>query len=186
MSVSPVVLDDLRDAYLRMKNRKAEIRAEVRERYREKIEAEIEFESQIAEREFAVRLVEVREMGATRPELVSVIRDGTAATMRRYIELGGGTIAGRKTGADRLAERAESINVERVSETVFKWSAENGEEVTLEICWLNDSPRVRGVDSENHEALVVATGRKSSVARELAAQIVTAYGLTTDTGVQVS
>lgn len=185
-TVPQVVLDELRDAYVDMMDKKARVAREVRERYRDKIAEEIERETRVLERAFGVQMVEVREMGATRKELVKVIGDGTSGVYRKFIELGGGTIAGRKTGADRLAERAENIGVERVSETVFKWTTDTDEVITLEICWLKDSPRVRGIDSENHEALVIATGRKSSVARELAAQIVSAYGLTTDTGVQVS
>lgn len=177
MSVSPVVLDDLRDAYLRMKNRKAEIRAEVRERYREKIEAEIEFESQIAEREFAVRLVEVREMGATRPELVSVIRDGTAATMRRYIELGGGTIAGRKTGADRLAERAENIGVVQISDNQFDWEIAEGVVYRVEVQWAYGKPFVWPVEHSQIGEMKELFGFTRAMAYDKGAEIVAAFGL---------
>jgi len=185
-TVPQVVLDELRDAYVDMMDKKARVAREVRERYRDKIAEEIERETRVLERAFGVQMVEVREMGATRKELVKVIGDGTSGVYRKFIELGGGSIAGRKTGADRLAERTEAINVERVAETLFEWTTDTGEVITLEICWLVDSPRVRGFDGENHTAFIEAINRDVDKAKELAAQIAATYSLTTDTGVQVS
>lgn len=184
--VPTAVLDDLRDAYLDMRDAKRLVSREVREEFKPRIAEEIERRTRVIERAFAVQFEEVRQRGATRKELVEVLGDGSADVFRKYVELGGGTIAGRKTGADRLAERAEAINVERVSETLFEWTTGTDEVITLEICWLVDSPRVRGFDGENHTAFIEAINRDVDKAKELAAQIVSAYGLTTDIGVQVS
>lgn len=118
-------LDRLHDDFLDMRDKKNRIRREVERRYRDKIEQEIEFETRGVERAFAVQLVELREAGATRKELVKVIGDGTASTMRHFIELGGGSLQKRQTGAERAAERRKAIGVEQVTDTRFIWTVGN-------------------------------------------------------------
>lgn len=111
MSLSEHELDALTDEYNRMKERKRHVRNEVRERYREVIENAVEREAEAIEREFAIEFVSARDRGATRSQLVKVIRTGSADTFRKYVELGGGVIRGRETGADRARERGAELGV---------------------------------------------------------------------------
>lgn len=132
-------LDRLHDEFLNMRDAKARVRREVERRYREKIEQEIEFESRGIERAFAVQLVELREAGATRKELVKVIGDGTASTMRHYIELGGGTVQKKLTGAERAEERKESLGVRHVGGNEYMWNVD-GVEYLSQLLWQNGKP----------------------------------------------
>lgn len=132
-------LDRLHDDFLDMRDKKNRIRREVERRYREKIEEEIEFETRGIERAFAVRLVEVKEAGATRKELVKVIGDGTASTMRHFIELGGGTVKKRLTGDQRAEERKSAIGVRHIAGNDYGWTVE-GTEFICNVLWQNGKP----------------------------------------------
>lgn len=183
-NVSAVELDNLRDAYLEMREEKNAIRSQVREEYRAKIKAEIDSRSEIAERKFAVQLVRLREMGATQKELVAVIGDGTASTMRRYVELGGGKIAGRKTGAERQKERAEDIGVREVDGNVFDLvvgvtADGNGELcVPVTVQWKNGKPYAWPVEGADVVRLRDDYGIERDELFAKGAEIVSAFGLT--------
>ena len=181
-AVNKVDLENLRDKFLEMQREKALIRTQVREEYRAKIKAEIESRSEIAERTFAVQLVRLRDQGAKRSELIDVIGDGTAATMRRYVELGGGTLAPRKTSEERKADRAADIGVKRVSETVFDWNvgltADGDLYCPVTIQWKNGKPYAWPVDSSDVMRLRDDYGIESNELYEKGAEIVSAFGLT--------
>lgn len=122
--VSQHDLDRLQDAFLDMRDKKARIRREIERRYRDKIEEEIEFECRAVERAFAVQLVDLKEAGATRRELVKIIGDGTASVMRHYIELGGGEVRKRQTGEDRTRERRKALGITRIAGNRYEWKIE--------------------------------------------------------------
>lgn len=174
------VLDDLRDAYLDMRDAKRLVSREVREEFKPRIAEEIERRTRVIERAFAVQFEEVRQRGATRKELVEVLGDGSADVFRKYVELGGGTIAGRKTGADRLAERAENIGVEQIGENLFEWVVDD------ELTEIVRIDRVEGkkpyvwpvsdVKAPLEEALR-KHGKTGSYLYEKAAEIISAFGL---------
>ncbi len=185
-TVPQVVLDELRDAYVDMMDKKARVAREVRERYRDKIAEETERETRVLERAFGVQMVEVREMGATRKELVKVIGDGTSGVYRKFIELGGGTIAGRKTGADRLAERAEDIGVSQVAENLFdlivgKTADGLGElAIPVEIQYKDGKPFIWPVDPSDVVVLRDTYGYDRAALYNKGAEIVAAFGLEED------
>jgi len=182
-TVSPVELDGLRDAYLEMQERKAAIRAQVREEYRAKIKAEIESRSEIAERTFAVQLVRLREAGATRAELVDIIGDGTAATMRRYVELGGGNIAVRKTSEDRKEERAKGLGVYSVDGETFDLEVGQGADggtlcIPVTIKWRDGKPFMWPVFETDVVPLRDTYGYSQEDLFSKGAEIVAAFGVT--------
>lgn len=112
-TVPAKVLDDLADAFMDMKAKRSRVEMDVRRRFKPQIEECIESETRVIERAFAVQFEEVRQQGATRKELVKIIGDGTAEIFRHYAELGGGVIAGRKTGAERASDRAAALEEEK-------------------------------------------------------------------------
>lgn len=139
MKVNQIELDRLHDEFLDMRDKKNRIRREVERRYRDKIEEEIEFETRTIERVFAVRLVEVKEAGATRKDLVKVIGDGTASTMRHYIELGGGTLKKHLTGSERAVERQNATGVRRVTGNRFIWTVDEVD-YEADLLWQRGKP----------------------------------------------
>lgn len=179
-TVPQVVLDELRDAYVDMMDKKARVAREVRERYRDKIAEEIERETRVLERAFGVQMVEVREMGATRKELVKVIGDGTSGVYRKFIELGGGTIAGRKTGADRLAERAENIGVVQISDNQFDYEIEEGAVYRVEVQWARGVPFIWPVEHSQIGEMKELFGFTRAMAYDKGAEIVAAFGIEGD------
>lgn len=175
-------LDRLLDERIEMQAKVRAVRTEIERRYRDKIEAEIEFETRAIERAFAVQLVEAKERGATYAELVKVLGTGTAAVMRRFVELGGGSVRTRTTGADRVEKRAEDIGVKRVEENLFDWhvgmTASGELYVPVTVQWKDGKPYawpVRGAD-------VVRLRDDYGIERDelfaKGAEIVSAFGLT--------
>lgn len=147
-TVPTIVLDALRDKYLDMRAAKSQVATQVRERYRKKILEDIERESQMIERLFAVQFVEVRNQGATRRELVNVIGDGTAATYRKFMELGGGDMRKLTTGAERLSARAESVGVIRSGDNLFDITLSTGDVVSVYLTWADGKPAIWSDDRE--------------------------------------
>lgn len=182
-NVSALELDRLRDEYLKLKTAKAEASRTVREKYRKIIADEIEMVTRVAERSFAVQLVELRERGATRKELVEVIGDGSAATMRRYVELGGGSIRTRQTGADRMEKRAEDIGVQQTATgyTMFVGTTPDGDSelaVPIRVQWKNGTPYAWPVDGSDVVRLRDDYGIEREELFAKGAEIVAAFGLT--------
>ena len=177
------VLDDLRDAYLDMRDAKRLVSREVREEFKPRIAEEIERRTRVIERAFAVQFEEVRQRGATRKELVEVLGDGSADVFRKYVELGGGTIAGRKTGADRLAERAENIGVKQVAEKLFdlivgKTADGLGElAIPVEIQYKDGKPFIWPVDPSDVVVLRDEYGYSRGKMFDKGAEIVSAFGI---------
>lgn len=183
--VPQVVLDDLRDTYLDMKQKRSGIAATVRERFRKTIQEEIERETRLVERAFAVQLVEVREMGASRKELVNVIGDGTASVMRDLIELGGGSVRSTQTGEERKAQRAEDMGVRRVSDELFDLvvaTNEDGSELAIpvKIIWADGKPMMWPEDSSEVITLRDTYGYTKQDMLAKGAEIASAFGLEED------
>lgn len=147
-TVPSIVLDGLRDKYLEMKLAKSQVATQVRERYRKQIQDAIERETQMIERLFAVQFVEVRNQGATRRELVNVIGDGTAATYRKFMELGGGDMRKLTTGSERLSARAENAGIIRVEDNLFDITLSTGDVVTVYLAWVEGKPAIWSDDRD--------------------------------------
>ena len=170
-------LDQLLDARIEMQANVRAVRTEIERRYRDKIEAEIEFETRAIERNFAVQLVEAKERGATYAELVKVLGTGTAAIMRKYVELGGGSVRTRTTGADRVIKRAEEINV-KMNGHGYDWEVVEGVTVQITLQWKNGKPYAWPVDGSDVVRLRDDYGIEREQLFEKGAEIVAAFGLT--------
>ena len=179
-------LDQLLDARIEMQANVRAVRTEIERRYRDKIEAEIEFETRAIERGFAVQLVEAKERGATYAELVKVLGTGTASVMRKYVELGGGSVRTRTTGTQRLEKRAEDIGVIQVTDTQYQWKAPGNEQyphgtlVDVTVQWKNGKPYAWPVDGADAVRLRDDYGIEREQLFEKGAEIVAAFGLTED------
>lgn len=177
-------LDRLLDERIEMQAKVRAVRTEIERRYRDKIEAEIEFETRAIERNFAVQLVEAKERGATYAELVKVLGTGTASVMRKYVELGGGSVRTRTTGTQRLEKRAEDIGVKRVGENLFDWivgatpDGLGGLAVPVTVQWKNGTPYAWPVDGADVVRLRDDYGIEREELFEKGAEIVAAFGLT--------
>ncbi len=177
-------LDRLLDERIEMQAKIRAVRTEIERRYRDKIEAEIEFETRAIERSFAVQLVEAKERGATYAELVKVLGTGTASVMRKYVELGGGSVRTRTTGADRVEKRAEEIDVNRVEENLFDWIVGTtpdglvGLAVPVTIRWKEGKPYAWPVFGSDVVRLRDGYGIEREELFEKGAEIVSAFGLT--------
>lgn len=173
-------LDRLLDERIEMQAKVRAVRTEIERRYRDKIEAEIEFETRAIERNFAVQLVEAKERGATYAELVKVLGTGTAAVMRRFVELGGGSVRTRTTGAERLERRAEDIGVRKASGGAYSWKPDPADEATVDVIirWHNGKPIAWGATTDDVMALQNDFGVTREELYEKGAEIVAAFGLT--------
>ena len=179
-------LDQLLDARIEMQANVRAVRTEIERRYRDKIEAEIEFETRAIERGFAVQLVEAKERGATYAELVKVLGTGTASVMRKYVELGGGSVRTRTTGTQRLEKRAEDIGVKRVGENRFNWLVVDAQgsnrdvNIAVSVEWKNGKPHAWPVDGSDAIRLRDDYGIGREQLFEKGAEIVAVFGLTED------
>lgn len=177
-------LDRLLDERIEMQAKVRAVRTEIERRYRDKIDAEIEFETRAIERNFAVQLVEAKERGATYAELVKVLGTGTAAVMRRFVELGGGSVRTRTTGADRIEKRAEDIGVKQVEENLYAWTIQShgdkldGAEVDVTVRWRDGKPYAWPVEGSDVMRLRDDYGIEREQLFEKGAEIVAAFGLT--------
>lgn len=177
-TVSQRDLDDLRDAYLEMRARKSQIVREVRERYRKQIQETVDFETRAIERAFGAQLVDLRDRGATRRELVSVIGDGTAETMRRFIELGGGEISKRQTGEDRRVERGLELNLLELGQNRFQYTSQSGSKVEVYLLWTDGKPAL-WADGEDVKILLEDFPTSADL-RKRGEEIASAFEITED------
>lgn len=138
-AVNSIELDRLLDERLEMQAKIKKVRLEVEREYKPRIEEEIEYRTRSLERAFAVRFVEIKEAGATYAELVKVLGQGTAAVMRKYVELGGGKIQKRLTGSERADERKNSTGVRHVADNRYIWTVD-GEEFEADLLWQRGKP----------------------------------------------
>lgn len=176
-------LDRLLDERIEMQAKVRAVRTEIERRYRDKIDAEIEFETRAIERNFAVQLVEAKERGATYAELVKVLGTGTAAVMRRFVELGGGSVRTRTTGADRIEKRAEDIGVQQTATgyTMFVGTTPDGDSglaVPIRVQWKNGTPYAWPVEGSDVKRLRDDYGIEREELFAKGAEIVSAFGLT--------
>lgn len=138
-SVHVTELDRARDEFLDMQEAVRRTRREVEKEFREKIEEEIEYRTRSKERAFAVRLVELKEAGATYEERVAIIGTAKAHVMRKYMELGGGATQKRLTGTERAEERKSAIGVRHIAGNDYGWTVE-GTEFICNVLWQNGKP----------------------------------------------
>lgn len=171
-------LDRLLDERIEMQAKVRAVRTEIERRYRDKIEAEIEFETRAIERAFAVQLVEAKERGATYAELVKVLGTGTAAVMRKFVELGGGSVRTRTTGADRVEKRAEDIGVTPSPGTGYNWMLGDGAFVNVTVRWKEGKPYAWPTRPEMVTKLRDEYGIEREDLFAKGAEIVAAFGLT--------
>lgn len=169
-------LDLLLDERIEMQAKVRAVRTEIERRYRDKIEAEIEFETRAIERNFAVQLVEAKERGATYAELVKVLGTGTAAVMRKFVELGGGSVRTRTTGAERMVKRAEDIGVTPNEDGTYQWQVAE-ESVKVWLKWKDGKPYAAPT-AENMQMLRTDHGIEAAELFAKGAEIVSAFGLT--------
>lgn len=132
-------LDRARDEFLDMQDALNRVRREVEKEFRPRIEEEIEYRTKSMERAFAVRLVELKEAGATYDERVKIIGTAKAHVMRRYIELGGGETQKKLTGTERAEERKSAIGVRHVADNRYIWTVE-GVEFEADLLWERGKP----------------------------------------------
>lgn len=145
-SVPESELDRLLDARIEMQSKIRKVRMEVEREYKAKIEEDIEYRTRNIERAFAVQLVDLKEAGATYSELVKVLGQGTASVMRKYVELGGGSVQKRMTGSERAQERINKLGVRREGDQ-FVWTL-GSDNVDCQLIWRNGRPSLWPIGDE--------------------------------------
>lgn len=185
--MSNTMIAMLRDEYLAAQGEKKRRRGEIQDRHRDIIAEEIAVMEDAVDKRLGELLVRALESGMKRTEVWKPVF-GTNDNKRwtRLVELGGGTVRTKRTGAEIRRDVEKSLGVKQIGENLFEWTSEGEEVITLDFGWLEGAPRVRGVDRKNHRALIAASGGKSAVAIELAAQIASAFGLKVEDGVDVN
>ena len=100
--------------------------------------------------------------------------------LRRFVELGGGTVRTRTTGADRLVKRAEEIGVRKASGGAYSWKPDPADEATVDVIirWHNGKPIAWGATTDDVMALQNDFGVTREELYEKGAEIVAAFGLT--------
>lgn len=177
-AVHQTELDRLTDERIDLTAQKQKIRRQVEAEFREKIETEIEYRIRSAERAFAVRFVELKEAGATWNELVQVLGKGTAAEMRRIIELGGGTVNRTKTSDERRIERGQNLGVREIGHNRFIYTAADGQEIESYLLWNSGKPAL-WADGMDVKILLAELGGNSGL-RKRGEEIAAAFNITNE------
>lgn len=185
--MSNTMIAMLRDEYLAAQDEKKRRRGEIQDRHRDIIAEEIAVMEDAVDKRLGELLVRALESGMKRTEVWKPVF-GTNDNKRwtRLVELGGGTVRTKRTGAEIRQEVEKSLGVKRVAENLFdlivgKTIDGLGElAIPVEIQYKDGKPFIWPVDPSDVVVLRDEYGYSRGKMFDKGAEIVAAFGIEED------
>ena len=176
--MSNTMIAMLRDEYLAAQDEKKRRRGGIQDRHRDIIAEEIAVMEDAVDKRLGELLVRALESGMKRTEVWKPVF-GTNDNKRwtRLVELGGGTVRTKRTGAEIRQEVEKSLNVVQIADNQFDYEIEEGAVYRVEVQWARGVPFIWPVEHSQIGEMKELFGFTRAMAYDKGAEIVAAFGL---------
>lgn len=176
--MSNTMIAMLRDEYLAAQDEKKRRRGEIQDRHRDIIAEEIAVMEDAVDKRLGELLVRALESGMKRTEVWKPVF-GTNDNKRwtRLVELGGGTVRTKRTGAEIRQEVEKSLNVVQIADNQFDYEIEEGAVYRVEVQWARGVPFIWPVEHSQIGEMKELFGFTRAMAYDKGAEIVAAFGI---------
>ena len=176
--MSNTMIAMLRDEYLAAQDEKKRRRGEIQDRHRDIIAEEIAVMEDAVDKRLGELLVRALESGMKRTEVWKPVF-GTNDNKRwtRLVELGGGTVRTKRTGAEIRQEVEKSLNVVQIADNQFDYEIEEGAVYRVEVQWARGVPFIWPVEHSQIGEMKNLYGFTRGMSQNKGAEIVAAFGI---------